>query len=261
MPVPIKEISMNATSASRADPSVNRVASESVATSAPRRPLVWDAPVRAFHWLMVASFAGAWITAESERWRLAHVTLGYTVAALVVFRVLWGLVGTRHARFSSFVRGPRAVARYLGSLLRGRPERHAGHNPAGALAIVALLALALAVVASGWATYNDLFGGWLDEAHEALATGMLAVAGVHVAGVLLGSWLHRENLIGAMITGRKPVRPDEGIRHAWHAVAVLMLVAAPGFWWLQWHGAPVADGFTDRPIAAAKASQGAHDGD
>jgi cytochrome b len=252
---------MNATSASRADPPMNHVVGESVASTASRHPLVWDAPVRAFHWLMVASFAGAWITAESERWRLVHVTLGYTVAGLVVFRILWGLVGTRHARFSSFVQGPGAVARYLRSLLRGRPEHHAGHNPAGALAIVALLGLALAVVASGWATYNELFGGWLEEAHEALATGMLAVVGVHVAGVLLGSWLHREDLIGAMITGRKPVRPDEGIRHGWHAVAVLMLVAAPGFWWLQWQSAPTFDGLTNRPIAAAKASQGAHDGD
>ena len=70
-----------------------------------RRVLVWDAPVRVFHWLMVASFAGAWLSAESERWRLLHVTLGYTLAGLVVFRVLWGLVGTRHARFASFVRG------------------------------------------------------------------------------------------------------------------------------------------------------------
>ena len=108
--------------------------------------------------------------------------------------------------------GRAAAARYLGSLLRGRPEHHAGHNPAGALAIVALLGLALAVVASGWATYNDLVGGWLEDAHEAVATGMLALVGVHVAGVLLGSWLHRENLIRAMITGRKPVGPDEGIR-------------------------------------------------
>ncbi len=261
MPVPIKEISVNATSASRADPSINDGVSKSVASPATRRTLVWDAPVRVFHWLTVASFAGAWITAESERWRLIHVTLGYTVAGLVVFRILWGLIGTRHARFSSFVRGPRAAAHYLGSLLRGRPERHAGHNPAGALAIVALLGLALAVVASGWATYNDRFGGWIEEAHEALATGMLALVGVHVAGVLLGSWLHRENLVGAMITGRKPVGPDEGIRHAWHAVAVLMLVAAPGFWWLQWQGTAAADGFTDRPIAAAKAARGAHDDD
>ena len=261
MPVPIKEISVNATSASRADPAMNDEVSESVAPAKSRRPLVWDAPVRVFHWLMVASFAGAWLTAESERWRLIHVTLGYTMAGLVVFRILWGLVGTRHARFSSFVRGPRAAARYLASLLRGRPERHAGHNPAGALAIVALLGLTLAVVASGWATYNDLFGGGLEEAHEAAATAMLAVVGVHVAGVLLGSWLHRENLVGAMITGRKPVGPDEGIRHAWHAVAVLLLMAAPGFWWLQWQGAPAADGFADRPIAAASTRHLAHDDD
>ena len=76
---------------------------------------------------------------------MLHVTLGYTMAGLVAFRILWGLVGTRHARFASFVRGPAAVARYLGSLLRGRPEHHSGHNPAGALAIVALLVLTLAV--------------------------------------------------------------------------------------------------------------------
>jgi cytochrome b len=83
--------------------------------------LVWDAPVRVFHWLMVLSFAGAYLTAESERWRLVHVSLGYTMAGLLVFRILWGLLGTPYARFSSFVRGPAAVARYL----RGHAERHA----------------------------------------------------------------------------------------------------------------------------------------
>ena len=141
---------MNTTSASRAE----------ARTDAPagRKVLVWDAPVRVFHWLMVASFAGAYLTAESERWRLAHVTLGYTMAGLVLFRILWGLVGTRHARFSSFVRGPRAIKSYLVALLRGRPEHHVGHNPAGALAILLLLGLTLAITASGWATFNDLGG-------------------------------------------------------------------------------------------------------
>ena len=118
------------------------------------RTLVWDAPVRVFHWLLAACFAVAWLSAESERWQLLHITAGYTMAGLVVFRILWGLVGTRHARFSDFVRGPRAVAAYLKSLLRGRPEHHAGHNPAGALAILALLALALLTVATGWANYR-----------------------------------------------------------------------------------------------------------
>ena len=104
--------------------------------------LVWDAPVRVFHWLLAASFVGAYITAESERWRLVHVTLGYTVGALVVFRLLWGLVGTRHARFSAFVRGPAAVAAYLRSLPGGGGEHPVGHNPAGGWAIVGLLTLA-----------------------------------------------------------------------------------------------------------------------
>ena len=128
--------------------------------------LVWDAPVRVFHWLLVLCFAGAWLTADSERWRLAHITLGYTSAALVGFRLLWGLVGTRYARFSSFVHGPRAAWAYLRSLPGSRPQHHVGHNPAGALAIVALLGLVLTVSALGWAIEADLGGDWLAELHE-----------------------------------------------------------------------------------------------
>jgi cytochrome b len=219
---------MNAAPESRAE----------AAESTPGKVLVWDAPVRVFHWLMVLSFAGAWATAESERWRQVHVTLGYTMAGLVVFRVLWGLVGTRHARFSSFVRGPAAAARYLRTALTGRPEHHAGHNPAGALAIVALLALAVAVSATGWAHYNELGGHWLEEVHEAAANVMLAIVGVHLAGVLLGSWLHRENLVRTMITGRKAASAQDAVRSAWRSVAAIMLVAVLGFWAMQWQAAP-----------------------
>ena len=131
------------------------------------------------------------------------MTLGYTMLGLIAFRILWGLVGPRHARFASFVRGPAAVARYLRSLLAGRPEHHLGHNPAGAVAIVALLAVALAAIGSGWAVYNDFGGHWLEESHEFLAGAMLAVVGVHLAGVAVASWVHRENLVRAMLTGRK----------------------------------------------------------
>lgn len=215
---------------------------DSSASRADRRGImVWDAPVRVFHWLMALSFAGAYLTAESESWRLLHVTLGYTMMGLVVFRIAWGLVGTRYARFTQFVRGPSAVRRYLGAMLRGRPEHYTGHNPAGALAIMALLGLALAVTASGWALYNDLGGDVLEEVHEVVANGMLALVGVHVAAVLLSSRVHHENLVGAMVTGRKPGRPEEGIRHAWRSVAALMLVAVLGFWWLQWQDRPAAD--------------------
>lgn len=228
-------------------------------TPSGKRILVWDAPVRVFHWLMVLSFAGAYLTAETERLRLVHVTLGYTMAGLVLFRILWGLAGTRYARFSSFVRGPGAVMRYLGSLLRGRPEHHVGHNPAGALAIIALLGLTLAVTAAGYALYNELGGDWLEEVHEAAANIMLAVVGIHVAAVVLSSWLHRENLVGSMISGRKPGRPDEGIRSAWRTVAALMLVAVLGFWLMQWQDAPTGSGLTG--TQAISAMLGGHDKD
>jgi cytochrome b len=243
---------MNTTSASRADhwatPSSPRVH---------RRVLVWDAPVRVFHWLMVLSFAGAWLSAESERFRLLHVTLSYTMAGLVAFRIVWGLVGSHHARFANFVRGPAAVARYLGALLRGRPEHHTGHNPAGALAIVAMLLLAAAVTASGWAGFEGGYGEWVKDLHEAVAGTMLGFVGVHVAGVALASWMHRENLVGAMLSGRKAAPHADGIRGAWRSVAALMVVAVCGFWWLQWQTAPTG-GVADRPAASAKAH---HDGD
>ena len=220
--------------------------------AAARRILVWDAPVRAFHWLMVLCFAGAWITAESEQWRLLHVTLGYTMAGLVVFRLLWGFVGTRHARFRSFVRGPKAVWLYVGSLLRGQPEHHTGHNPAGALAIVGLLGLAAAVTFTGWATYNEVWAGWPEELHEGIANAMLALVGLHVAGVIVASWTHGENLVGAMITGRKPGTPADSLRRAWHGLAALMIATVLAFWWWQLQ-LPI-NGATagDRPAAAGR---------
>ena len=204
------------------------------------RILVWDAPVRVFHWLMVLSFAGAWLTSESERWQLVHITLGYTMAGLIAFRLLWGLVGTRYARFAQFVRGPQAVWKYLHSLRTPRPQHHTGHNPAGALAIVLILLAGSALTLSGWANYNEIGGNWVEEFHEVLGNGMLLLVAVHVAGVVVSSRLHRENLARAMLTGRKDGAPSEGIRSsfAWLAAVLLALVLA--FWWSQWRSAPHA---------------------
>jgi len=224
----------------------------------PRRSiLVWDAPVRVFHWLLALSFAGAYITAESERWRLLHVTLGYTVAGLVVFRLLWGLFGTRHARFRSFVRGPAVVRRYLAAMLQGSPPRSTGHNPVGALAIVGLLALAALVCVTGWGTYNEVGVLSSDELHELLANAMLALVIVHVAGVLLGSWLEGENLVKAMFTGRKIGPSAKAIPSSRAWVAALLLASVAGFWAWQWQTAPA--GATSE---AAPVGSGAHrDGD
>jgi cytochrome b len=200
--------------------------------------LVWDAPVRVFHWLLVASFIGAYITGESERWRLVHVTLGYTAAALVAFRIVWGLFGTRYARFSSFVRSPAAVSSYIAGLARGRHTPYVGHNPAGGVAIVMLLVLNTAVILTGWAAYNEVGGGQMEALHEGTVNVMLALVAMHVLGVVVGSWLHRENLVWAMISGRKPGRIEDGIRSAWRTVAVALIAAVLAFWWLQLHNSP-----------------------
>jgi len=218
---------------------------------------VWDAPVRVFHWLLVLSFAGAYLSAESERWRLLHVTLGYTLGGLVAFRLVWGLVGTRYARFANFVRGPQAVLTYLRSLRKGQPQHHLGHNPAGAVAIVLLLA-SVAVVGSGWAIYNDVGGEWLSELHDIAANSMLLVVAIHVAGVLVASRLHRENLVRAMVTGQKNGAPADGIRRPWAALAVLLVLAVLGYWWLQWQSAPEP---VIGPVSSGSAKYQAHDND
>jgi cytochrome b len=200
--------------------------------------LVWDAPTRLFHWLMVLSFAGAYITSEGERWRLVHVTLGYTMGGLLAFRIVWGLMGTRYARFSSFVRGPRAVMAYMRSFSDQSPQHFVGHNPAGAVAIVLLIVTGTVIVASGWATYNEVGGEWLSELHELAGNAMLFIVGVHIAGVAVATYLHRENLARSMVTGTKLGRPDQGVQAAWWAVAFAMALCVLLFWWLQWQSAP-----------------------
>ncbi|MBI5616294.1 MAG: cytochrome b/b6 domain-containing protein [Gammaproteobacteria bacterium] len=194
------------------------------------RILVWDLPTRIFHWTLAASFAGAFLTAESERWRDVHVMLGFTALGLVAFRLCWGLIGTRYARFSEFVRGPAEVTRYLGSLLSRQPRHYVGHNPAGALAIVALLALAVLVCASGWLLYADVGGEVFEELHEGISFAMLAVVGVHVAGVVMSSVLHRENLVRAMIDGHKEGPREAGIAGSRALIGVTLAAAIAGFW-------------------------------
>ena len=202
---------------------------------------VWDAPVRVFHWLLVLSFAGAYLSAESETWRLLHVTLGYTLGGLLLFRLVWGVVGTRYARFSQFVRGPGAVLRYLQSIKAKQPEHHLGHNPAGAVAIVLLMALGMLVAATGYATYNDLGPGWLAELHDLAANAMLLVVAGHLVGVVTASLQHRENLVRAMVTGFKTGQPQQGIRRSWSGLAVVLLLVVLGFWYWQWKNAPQAE--------------------
>lgn len=197
---------------------------------ATKKILVWDLPTRLFHWLLAASFAGAFLTAESERLAVVHVTLGYTMLGLVVFRLLWGIVGTQHARFADFAFGPGRVARYVRSLVCGAHERYVGHNPAGSWAIYAILATVLLAGASGWATYNEVGGHWVEELHEGLANLLMGLVVVHVAGVVVSSLVHHENLVRSMVTGWKSGSPGEAIRSSRPVVGILLLAGVIAYW-------------------------------
>ena len=195
-----------------------------------QRVLVWDLPTRVFHWLLAGSFVGAFLTAESERYRDVHVVLGYTVLGLVVFRFLWGVIGTRYARFSAFPIAPRRVFQYLKSLFTRSPQHHIGHNPAGSLAIYAILALAALAAGTGYAAYNEIGGEWLAELHEGAANAMLGLVMIHIGAVMVSSLIHRENLVAAMLNGYKKGRAGDGIRRKHWFVAAAVLLATAGFW-------------------------------
>ncbi|CAM3617888.1 cytochrome b/b6 domain-containing protein [Paracoccus nototheniae] len=176
------------------------------------RVRVWDGFVRLFHWSLVALIAGVWLTAEGPR--LLHERLGYAIAILIAARLVWGLIGPRHARFADFIRRPRTVLAYLRDLRAGRERRYLGHNPAGGAMIAALLLAVTGTALTGWLQTTDAFWGSsaMEEVHEVLATLILVLAALHVTGVLVESLRHRENLILSMLTGTKRALSDKDRR-------------------------------------------------
>lgn len=194
---------------------------------------VWDPFVRIAHWTITLGFFVAYLTEDATT---VHVWAGYVVAALVIARVVWGFVGPRHARFSDFVTGPFAAISYFWDLVRGRAKRYVGHSPAGGAMVLALLAFLAATVATGLVRYAEEKGAGplaplyaqttsiaisqasaqeeneggegrgrsaFGEAHDVIANITLALVIFHILGVLLASFVHHENLAGAMVTGRK----------------------------------------------------------
>ncbi|MCP5082974.1 MAG: cytochrome b [Alphaproteobacteria bacterium] len=164
---------------------------------------VWDPFVRLFHWSLVLSFAFAWISADE--WDLVHEYAGYIVAGLIGSRLIWGLIGTRHARFSNFVYRPSVVLRYLKDSLLLNAKRYLGHNPAGGAMILALLLSLIAVSATGIMMTSVALGTaeWIEELHEVAADLTLGLVVLHMAGVMFSSLKHRENLVRSMFTGLK----------------------------------------------------------
>ena len=203
---------------------------------------VWDLFVRIGHWTLAVAFFVAYLTQEDAE--DVHVAAGYYVAGYLIARTIWGFVGSKHARFSDFIYGPQRVVEYLGGLLRGHPPRYLGHNPAGGIMIIAMLLGLAGTVFTGLAVEADSenegpLAAWLghpgaapamptvdrsatppeageegergekpesayEEAHEVFANFTLVLVILHVLGVIISSFVHKENLPRAMITGRKP---------------------------------------------------------
>ena len=213
------------------------------------RKLVWDLPVRLFHWSLVLLVLASWLTAEFGLLEL-HFYSGYAIATLVLFRLAWGIVGPRYARFGSFVAGPRRVYHELRGWLQGQAEHGAGHTAPGGWMILLLLALLMAQVATGLVNSHDGLdaGPWYWAApsdvralgetwHERLFDALLVLSGVHIAAVLLYRLRPGIDLIGPMITGRKattwPAIPGSRL-----PLAVALLLVAAGAIWLLVSSAP-----------------------
>lgn len=179
--------------------------------AAPGRPTVkvWDPLVRIGHWLLACSVLSAWLTRHSAGpW---HEWLGYAALVIVGVRLVWGWRGSRHARFAEFLISPRSTLAYAGAMLRRCEPRSLGHNPLGGWMIVALLINVTLVGASGWLYTTDRYWGveWVETLHDQLANILFVLIGLHVAGVLYASLHHRENLIAAMLHGRKRAENGE----------------------------------------------------
>jgi cytochrome b len=164
---------------------------------------VWDRPVRALHWTLVACIALGWLS--TFLWFGVHQPVGWIGLAAVALRLVWGFAGSRHARFAQFVRTPRATFVYLRQMRRGSAPRHLGHNPLGAWMINALLLCVAALCATGWLYTTDALWGneTVDMLHRGFAWGLLGLIVLHVGGVIFTSLRQRENLVRSMLNGSK----------------------------------------------------------
>jgi cytochrome b len=175
--------------------------------------LVWDFPVRVFHWLLVLSFAGAWLTSEGEALQMIHYAFGYSACAIILFRIVWGVVGTRYARFNQFVKGPAETGQHIKSLLAGKHSPGLGHNPAGALVMISLIILILLIDITGYWIVKDMLGDLMSGAHEAISNLAFGFVLLHVAAAIAMSFLQKENLVKSMFTGIKQGTPEQAIRY------------------------------------------------
>lgn len=216
--------------------------------NAPGWRLVWDVPLRVFHWALAFAIAGSfathWIGTTAFAW---HVRFGYATLVLLAFRLAWGFVGPARARFADFVRGPRAAWTYARGLFRGPKAHVAGHNPLGGWMVLAMLLLIAVQAVAGLYANDEIVNagplyGYVDDArsdllsrwHRRLSDWILVAIGLHVAAALWYLVVRRENLIAAMVTGYKPGLPPAAAiagHRTWLAIAIVA-AASGALWWI-----------------------------
>jgi cytochrome b len=187
--------------------------------------LVWDFPVRVFHWLLVISFAGAWLTSDGEALQMIHYAFGYSACAIILFRIVWGIVGTRYARFTQFVKGPTETGQHIKSFLLGKHAPGLGHNPAGALVMISLMILILLIGLTGYWIVKDVLGVLMSGAHEAISNLAVGLVLLHLAAAIFMSVVQKENLVKSMFTGMKQGYPEQAIRYPMVFIGIGLAVA------------------------------------
>jgi cytochrome b len=215
------------------------------ATRTLRQRLVTDAPTRVFHALFALSFVGAWLTAEGERLRALHITLGYTMAGLLVARVLWGVFGPRHARLAPMLRKLQGLGGWFDTALRqGSPgmvsRQHwaLGASLVMTAALLALMAFIVPLTASGWSLDQDIGGEWMGGLHEFFGNGVLMLVLAHLALLGLAMALRRRNLALSMWNGRQEGAGPDLVRRPWRGIAALVVVAVLAWWTWSWLDSP-----------------------
>lgn len=199
--------------------------------------LVWDLPTRVFHWLLVICFTGAWLTSESERLQMIHYAFGYSAVALVLFRLVWGFIGTKYARFSQFIKGPKEMIGHAKGLLGGHQHIAPGHNPLGGIVMLGLMLVILLIGLTGYWTVKEFLGDFMSEAHEAIASFALGLVVIHIAAAVIMSLLQKENLVRAMLSGKKNGLPEQAIRFPQYLIGILLVMGWGYFFYLVFIGA------------------------
>ncbi|MCV2885951.1 cytochrome b/b6 domain-containing protein [Aestuariibacter sp. AA17] len=224
-----------------------------------KQRLVWDLPTRLFHWGLVCALGFQWLSAEILEDSIElHAYVGYGILTLLLFRILWGILGTRYARFSEFVAGPKRTMSYLKGIKNGNPPESIGHNPLGAWMIIATLLIVLTQAVSGLFLTDDVLftapyyyveapelKSWMATLHNTLFNVILGISAVHILAIVLYKFKFKKDLVKPMIHGKKSVPEQHGISSSRMVLAVVLLATVAAFvWWLVFvNPPPIVDDF------------------